>query len=311
MYEKLFNIKYVSKMTGLSPHVIRIWERRYSAITPERTETNRRLYSQKDIEKLKLLKSATSSGQSIGQIADLPIERLKQFAKQEAIEVPATKSEEFTSEIEEKANKYINDSVIAIKEFDSYRLEKSLRRSSVELGSFKVLTDLISPLMDIVGEKWSMGELNPSNEHFASEIIKNYLKNIILSSNISPGAPVLVVTTPKGQLHDVGAAIVATAAVAEGWKVLYLGANLDYNEITSTAEKNSADAVALSIVHPTDDIYLGDELINLRKNLGYNIPIIIGGRASDSYRDAIQEINAYHIHDLFTFREILKNLRNK
>ena len=311
MDNKLFNIKYVSEQTGLSAHVIRIWERRYSAISPERSNSNRRLYSQEDIEKLRLLKSATSSGQSIGQIADLSIEKLKEISSNNTMEDEIFAPQNNPVLDKELSEKYISDCLIAIDEFDSYRLEKNLRRASVDLGSFKMLTNLISPLMDVVGEKWRIGEMNPSNEHFASEIVKNYLKNIVLSSNVVPTAPVLIVTTPKGQIHDVGAAIVATAAVAEGWKVIYLGANLDYNEITSTVEKNNADALALSIVHPDDDIYLSDELINLRKNLGDDFLIIIGGRSSNGYQKAIDEIKAFHIHDLFTFRDILKNHRNK
>ena len=310
MDDKLFNIKYVSEQTGLSAHVIRIWERRYSAITPDRSNSNRRLYSQNDIEKLKLLKSATSSGQSIGQIASLPINKLQEISTSSIVEEDLFTPEENPLKDNELSEKYIADCLIAIDEFDSYRLEKNLRRASVDLGSFKMLTNLISPLMDVVGEKWRIGEMNPSNEHFASEIVKNYLKNIVLSSSVVPSAPVLVVTTPKGQIHDVGATIVATAAVTEGWKVIYLGANLDYSEITSTIEKNNADALALSIVHPNDDIYLADELINLRKNLGDNFMIIIGGRASGGYKKAIEQIKAYHIHDLFTFRDILKNHRN-
>lgn len=311
MDDKLFNIKYVSEQTGLSAHVIRIWERRYSAISPERSNSNRRLYSQNDIEKLKLLRSATSGGQSIGQIADLTIEKLKEISSHNKIEDEIFIPQKDTVLDNELSEKYLSDCLIAIEEFDSYRLEKNLRRASVDLGSFKMLTNLISPLMDVVGKKWRIGEMNPSNEHFASEIVKNYLKNIVLSSNVVPTAPVLIVTTPKGQIHDVGAAIVATAAVTEGWKVIYLGANLDYSEITSTVEKNNADALALSIVHPDDDIYLSDELINLRKNLGNDFLIIIGGRSSNGYQKAIDEIKAFHIHDLFTFRDILKNHRNK
>jgi len=309
MDDKLFNIKYVAEQTGLSAHVIRIWERRYSAINPERSENNRRLYSQKDIEKLKLLKIATSHGQNISQIADLDIERLREISGPDLndIKSPSAKQESHTRD----SRIYLDNCLNAIDNFNSHELEKNIRQASVTLGSFKLLTDLISPLMDIVGEKWRKGEMNPSNEHFASEIVKNYLKSIVLTSNINTNAPVIVVTTPKGQLHDVGAAIVSTAAVNEGYQVIYLGANLDYNEITSAIIKNDAKALALSIVHPNDDIFLNDELRNLRKNLDEKYPIIIGGRASESYIDAINDINAYHVNDLYMFREILKNLRNR
>ena len=308
MCEKIFNIKYVSEQTGLSPHVIRIWERRYSAVSPDRTETNRRLYSLQDIEKLKLLKIATKNGQAISQIADLSIDRLKEISE------PLLKNSSDNGSSENKGkteiDSYIDKCIKAIDKFDSHELEKNIRRASAELGSFKALSELISPLMDIVGEKWRKGEINPSNEHFASEIVKNYLKNLVLSSNINANSPVIIVSTPKGQLHDVGASIVSAAAVAEGWRVIYLGANLDYTDITSAIFKYGAKALALSIVHPTDDIFLSDELINLRKNLGDSFPIIIGGRASESYAEAINKIKSYHINDLNLFREILKNLRN-
>ena len=66
--------------------------------------------------------------------------------------------------------------------------------------------------------------------------------------------------------------------------------------------------MALSIVHPKDDIFLTDDLRNLRKNLDKNFPIIIGGRASINYMDSIREIDAFHINDLYEFRLMLKNI---
>ena len=308
MDDKLFNIKYVAEQTGLSAHVIRIWERRYSAIKPDRSESNRRLYSQKDIEKLKLLKLATSKGQSISHIAHFNLEKLREISGANIKNILSPENREAESS---NSKAYLENCLNAIEDFNSHELEKNIRQASVALGSFKLLTDLISPLMDIVGEKWHKGELKPSNEHFASEIVKNYLKSIVLSSNININAPVIVVTTPKGQLHDVGAAIVSAAAVNEGYQVIYLGANLDYNEISSAVFKNKAKALALSIVHPSDDIFLKDELLNLRRNLDDGFPILIGGRASYSYIDAIDKIKAYHINDLNTFREILKNIRER
>ena len=71
------SIKTASRMTGLSAHLIRIWEKRYGAVAPKRTATNRRLYSDDEIERLNLLRLATAAGHSIGNIAKLPLARLK------------------------------------------------------------------------------------------------------------------------------------------------------------------------------------------------------------------------------------------
>ena len=71
MRKQMHTIKFVAIHTGISPHTIRAWERRYSALSPDRTATNRRLYSTTDIEKLSLLQRAVQAGHSIGQIANL------------------------------------------------------------------------------------------------------------------------------------------------------------------------------------------------------------------------------------------------
>ena len=79
--KQVHSIRAVSKQTGLSPHVIRVWERRYKAVEPVRSETRRRMYSDAEVERLKLLQAATSAGHSIGNIANLPAERLSELIR--------------------------------------------------------------------------------------------------------------------------------------------------------------------------------------------------------------------------------------
>ena len=74
----LHGIKVVVNQTGLSAHVLRVWEKRYSAVTPHRTETNRRMYTDQDIKRLQLLVRLTKAGYSIGQIANLDHKELKE-----------------------------------------------------------------------------------------------------------------------------------------------------------------------------------------------------------------------------------------
>src|ERR1700759_905100 len=75
------SIKTVARLTGLSPHVIRIWEKRYGAVAPARSDTNRRLYSDSEVERLNCLRMATAAGHSIGNIATLPIARLRSLVE--------------------------------------------------------------------------------------------------------------------------------------------------------------------------------------------------------------------------------------
>src|SRR6188508_411743 len=85
MAEIQHSIKFAARKSGLTPHVIRIWEKRYDAVSPDRTDTNRRLYSEAEIERLTLLRAATHAGHSIGNIARLPVEKLRELVG----EIPA------------------------------------------------------------------------------------------------------------------------------------------------------------------------------------------------------------------------------
>ena len=88
-----YPIKVVSNLTGLSIHVIRAWEKRYNVVVPERTDTNRRVYSHSDVEKLKLLSKASEKGYAIGSIAYLSIKDLKSIVNEGEAEVEVKESE--------------------------------------------------------------------------------------------------------------------------------------------------------------------------------------------------------------------------
>ena len=75
-----YRVGMVSKLTGLSTHTLRMWEKRYAAVVPERTEAGGRLYSDADVERLRLLHTLVQSGHSIGGIANLSDDDLRRMA---------------------------------------------------------------------------------------------------------------------------------------------------------------------------------------------------------------------------------------
>jgi methylmalonyl-CoA mutase cobalamin-binding subunit len=118
--------------------------------------------------------------------------------------------------------------------------------------------------------------------------------------------PLLIVTTPPGQLHEFGALMAAATAVENGWEVVYLGPNLPAEEIAAAARQRGADAVALSIIYPSGDPRLRREMHRLRQFLGPDIPILVGGRAAAAYRETLSEIRAVHLADLDALHEQLE-----
>ncbi len=295
-------IRVVANRTGLSQHVIRVWEKRYGAVTPERTDTNRRLYSEEEIERLSLMRLATAAGHSISLIAKLPSDRLRALVAQSA---PLAQAVPHRPVLGDRAGRFVASALAAVGEFDGKALEAALNRALVAFGNQGLLRKVIGPLAERIGELWRKGDLTAAHEHFLSAALKVFLGRLNTPSAISAAAPRLVVATPPGQLHELGAAMVATEAANLGWRVVYLGANLPVAEIAGAAIQSDAAAVALSLVYPEDDTGLAAELLALRRLLPDSTKIVAGGRAALTYRSALLQIGASITGDLDELAEWL------
>lgn len=304
MTEAHHSINAVARRTGLTAHVIRIWEKRYAAVEPERTETNRRLYSEEQIERLNLLRAVTNSGHSIGHVAALPTEKLRKLAVESTGETVRR-----AGSVTPATTTFLDECVAAVKALDSVALENSLKRASLSLGSQGLLQRVVAPLAQTIGDLWRDGTISAAHEHFASVVIRIFLGHAAKPFAGSENSPIVVVATPTGQLHELGALLVGAAAANLGWHVTYLGASLPAAEIAGAARQNRARAVALSLVYPEDDSRLEGELIRLRELLPAETALLVGGRAMPSYRAVLDKIDAHQIRDLSHFSSKLDDLR--
>ena len=300
-----YPMKLVSQRTGLSPHVLRVWERRYGAVSPDRSDSNRRLYGDDELKRLEILAALTRGGHSIGQIASLPVEELESLATSLAT-VPKVVAPRRASVAGEE---FFEDAWECVRELDVEKLRGVLESAIVSMGISVMTEQLIVPLIERVGVGWELGEISVAEEHAASAVIKEIL--FMASRPYAPtmGAPGLVVTTPSGQLHELGGVLVACAARRQGWEVSYLGASLPAEEIARVAIRRKARAVGLSIVYPADDPELPGELLRLGRLLPDDVALLIGGRAAAGYQKAIDEIGARVISDLAGVRLALDELR--
>lgn len=299
-------IKSVVRRTGLTAHVIRIWEKRYQAVKPERTGTNRRLYSEEQIERLNLLRVLTRAGHNIGPVAKLPTDQLRKLAAE--AEPTAGQIQRGATNPAGKTS-ILDACIAAVEALDARALEDTLKRGATELGAQGLLQRVIAPLANCIGELWRDGRITAAHEHFASAVIRIFLGHAARPFVGSESAPILVVATPTGQIHELGALIVSAAAANLGWHVTYLGASLPAAEIAGAARQNRARAAALSLVYPEDDPRLEGELIRLRESLPTEVALLVGGRAMPAYREALNKIGATQINDLADFCSALDELR--
>ncbi len=300
------SIKTASRMTGLSPHLLRVWEKRYGAVSPERTATNRRLYSDAEIERLNFLRLATAAGNTIGNIAKLPLSRLKSLvSRAELNENGSLPTKRSTS----PAQIFYDACLAATRSLDARAFASSLQKTVVALGHQGALRQVIAPLAQTIGDLWRSGVVTAAHEHFLTAHLKIFLGHLSGQFAVSANAPHIIVATPAGQLHELGAVIVNDAAAQIGWHTTYLGASLPAAEIAGAAAQNQALAVALSIVYPEDDPDLTQELTNLRRFLPPETKIFIGGRAAAAYSETLLRIGAIVIDRIDEFTNQLDDLR--
>ena len=304
----LYAIRYVSQKTGLTPHVIRAWEKRYQAVVPNRSPKNRRLYSDDDVQRLQLLKKITDAGHNISQVAQLESEDLLDLAQREYSVLPTTPNGNGQPWQQAGAQDYYKECLTAVLSLDPDALERSYDRAAIDLTRTALLKELIVPLFKEIGKLWHGGSLKIVNEHMATTVTRTFLLNMLRATEVSDEAPSIIIATTVGQWHDVGALTIALTAAENGWNPVYFGPNLPAEEIAAGVKRKCACAVAISITHLLNQHPLIDELRKLRRYIGRNLPLFIGGRAIGDNTQIFEEIGAKYIEDIDQFSEELDTL---
>ena len=186
----------------------------------------------------------------------------------------------------------------------AFRLASSQGKAQI-VAMFYTSCQYICPLIIEMGNSWQQGALRPSHEHIATAIIRELLLTPVPGSQTPLNAPELVVATPAGELHELGALIVAASARDLGWYVTYLGPNLPVEEIAACAIARHATAVALSVVYPEGCSIIVEKLRRMRELLPPAMRLIVGGRAAESYRAVLPDITVQWVSCLHGLDEAL------
>jgi methylmalonyl-CoA mutase cobalamin-binding subunit/DNA-binding transcriptional MerR regulator len=286
-----------------------MWEKRYGAVAPARTETRRRLYTDAEIARLVLLRQATLLGHSISRIATLSTGQLRALINEEAATAPPVPPRLPAPPDTVPAQSSLEACMDAVKRLDAVALETTLMRARVMLSHTAFLEALIVPLMQAIGDLWHQGALRIMHEHLTSAVVRTLLGNLYLAPDLADTAPHLIVTTPAGQLHEIGALCVASIASMDGWRVTYLGPNLPAEDIAAAVQQDHARAIGLSIIYPPDDPHLPQELARLRRYLASDVTIFVGGLSSASYQEILDGLGVVRPRDLQELRRDLEALR--
>lgn len=273
-----YRIGTVAQLAGLTTHAIRVWERRYGATAPSRSAGGARLYSDEDVQRFKLIGRLIEQGYSTRAIANLDLARLAALASSHGPAGGQAADPEL--EAAERAGKAVDELLDAVTVLNLEAAERALQRAANEFSPRDLVTRVLAPALEQIGERWATGELCTASEHAASALLRTRLGALLSAQPVSGTAPVLC-TTPSGEQHELGALLVAVLIAMKGRRAAFLGANLPAAQIAEAARLSKAGAIALSLVNlPPDEAQR--ELTRIRKAVPAAIEIVLGGRGSSS-----------------------------
>jgi methanogenic corrinoid protein MtbC1 len=299
-------IGIVTARTGITQDLLRAWEKRYDAVVPGRGPTGRRLYSDDDIEKLRLLRSLVSAGRRISDVAGLSIQDLMELAREDAsenLQVPSPVTHVHKSD-------YLEEALDALEQFDKNRLQKTLSEAAISYSSPELRRRVVVPLLQAIGDRWQEGTLRIAHEHLASAIVRTFMASLMNKTSALPSAPRLIITTPAGQRHELGAMMVASLAEEYGWDVIYLGPDLPAEEIALAVRELKPKAIAMSIVYKNGDLQVQNEFRKLAEYLNSEVPVFVGGRAVGHLKSFFDELGIHTIEDLSDLPDQLQAIHN-
>jgi DNA-binding transcriptional MerR regulator len=281
----------VTKLTGLSADVVRVWERRYGAVRPARSGGGTRLYSDADILRLRRLSQAVQRGHSISQAATLSEDELDEMI------AGTQQSVDGVDPYRAARERFIK----AVQTLDATAADRELTRAATLFPTREMVKNIIEPILRDVGDR----ELSAAQEHVASWLLRNMLGSLFRLYPPSENANTLVLAAPAVERDEFGLLLAALLAATHGWRVIYLGADLAAAEIANAVRLANARVLLLSLA--TEYASIGEKLAAISKLVPGSTRVWLGGREAPRYREFIDRANWILVRDLEDLDDRLKS----
>ena len=232
-----YSIKDLERLSGIKAHTLRIWEKRYGFVEPQRSRTNIRSYSDEDLKKILNISILNRKGIKISRIALMNQEEIM-----EKILLMMHDTTDFISLIEQM--------IIAMVDMDTDKFDSIISRAILQTGFEETVLKIIYPFLDKVGILWLTGSINPAQEHFVSQYIRQKLIvaiDSIISREVVESKHFLLFL-PEGELHELGLLFYSYLIQKRGHKVTYLGQWVPLADMASATAAMQIDYLLTSIM---------------------------------------------------------------
>jgi len=231
----VYSIKELETLSGIKAHTIRIWEKRYNLIDPHRTNTNIRYYTDEDLKKILNVAVLNRHGIKISNIAKLSELELKE----EILRVSGDPN---------SSDAFVDSLIMAMIDFDEYKLEALLEKSIRKKGLLSTVTEVIYPFIVKVGILWLSGDVYPAQEHFVSFLIRQKIISATnaVSHTFNANSKKFLMLLPEGEWHELGLLIAQYLVKEANHEVIYLGQSVPYTDVLAIGAAKKFDAIVVS-----------------------------------------------------------------
>jgi len=262
---ELLSIGDICSETGLSPDVVRVWERRYGFPVPVRLPSGHRRYRREDLHQLRLMAEAVAQGHRPSVVARTGEAELKRML------VPGD-------------DPRVEALFKAVQDMDTDGMRHLLREALDQLGWKPFLQQAVSPLLDRVGMAWADGSIGVHHEHLLTEVLEDLLRELRLDCRSGAGRGRVLLCTLPGERHRLGLLMAALAYATQGTRTEMLGVDLPVASIAQAARALSVDRVAVSLSVQSAGETTRKLLMDLKDRLPEGCRLLVGGQGSTRTR---------------------------
>lgn len=235
-----FSISQLAQFSGIKPHTIRIWEQRYNALQPQRSEGNTRYYDGMQLRRLLNIVSLSKTGYKVSKLCTMEDEEL--FDLQRNYYDKAAEGMDF--------HYFVSQLISAGLTYDEFNFEKTYSHCLLRFGLKKTYQEVIYPVITRIGLLWSSNSIPPSQEHYITNLLRQKLFTSIDSLPAeTDDSDTWVLFLPEDEFHEIGLLFANYLLRRLGKNVIYLGPNVPVSCIESLFEETNVSNLLLFMVH--------------------------------------------------------------
>ena len=290
--ENLISIGELARLTGITTHTLRVWEKRYGTPRSQRLPSGHRRYPKEDVPRLRAIVKALDSGYRASKVVSGTLEELHGLM---GLQPLIDSNQKSIQENDNSSNELLVERWIkGIHEYDDDCLIQGFHEQWNKSGPLKFIIDCMVPLIERIGNGWESGELTIPHEHFATECIDGFLTSKWRQLNNRKEGWKLLMATLPGEKHNLGLLMSAVVASLSGAKIIYLGLDTPLEDVISTANKFEPELLCFSISCGQKALDTEDGLLRVRSELKKKIKIISGGKGTPENLPGISKMEDFN-----------------